>query len=99
MAIYKIKEDYDNIREALTDIVADMKSLNSIVFDGRQVNIQYHLGGDWKFLTCVYGIGAANSNFACIWCTCPKAHHMKLSIWSMDEASKGALPLAEGSDI
>ena len=70
-AIIKIKEDYDNIREALTDIVADMKSLNSIVFDGRQVNIQYHLGGDWKSLACVCGIGAANSNFGCIWCTSP----------------------------
>ena len=85
-----IKEDYDNIREAFTYIVADMKSLNSIVFDGRQVNIQYHLGGDWKFLTCVCGIGAANSNFACIWCTCSKAHCFKLSIWSMDDVSKGA---------
>ena len=43
LAIIKIKEDYDNMREALTDIVADK---NSIVFNGRQVNIQYHLGGD-----------------------------------------------------
>ena len=32
LAIIKIKEDYDNIREALTDTVADMKSLNLIVF-------------------------------------------------------------------
>ena len=31
LAIIKFKEDFDNIREALTDIVADMKSLNSIV--------------------------------------------------------------------
>ena len=46
LAIIKIKEDYDNIREASTDIVVDMKYLNSIDFNGRQVNIQYHLGGD-----------------------------------------------------
>lgn len=34
-------------------------------------DIEYFLGGDWKFLAYVCGLGAANQDYACIWCKCP----------------------------
>lgn len=35
-------------------------------------DIEYFLGGDWKFLAYVCGLGAANQDYACIWCKCPQ---------------------------
>ena len=89
LAIVKIKEDYESIRDALSDLVTEMKSMVSVDFNGRQIPIIYYLGGDWKFLACVCGIGAANSDFACIWCTCPKSKRGDLSKWSMFDMALG----------
>lgn len=33
---------------------------------GKHYNIEYFLSGDWKFLACVCGLGAANQDHACI---------------------------------
>ena len=89
LAIVKIKEDYESLRDALSDLVTEMKSMVSVDFNGRQIPIIYYLGGDWKFLACVCGIGAANSDFACIWCTCPKSKRGDLSKWSMFDVALG----------
>ena len=32
--------------------------------------IDWFRGGDWKFLACVCGLGAATANHPCIWCKC-----------------------------
>ena len=47
--------------------------------DGTFVGKRLHVGNvgmlmdSVDFNSCVCGIGAANSDFACIWCTCPKS--------------------------
>jgi len=40
--------------------------------DGRPNNIEFYLGGDLKFLAIVCGIEAANTEYACVWCRCPR---------------------------
>eukprot|EP00794_Sanderia_malayensis_P001659 gene1659-1848_t len=72
LAIMKIKENYDEICLGLEDLIHEIRGLNEINVYGGTLKVVYYLGGDWKFLACVCGIGAANSEYACIWCTCSK---------------------------
>ena len=67
LAIVKIKEDYDSIREALSDLVAEMRLMDSVDFNGRQIDTYNILSGGrlevfglylwyWcsKFRLCLY---------------------------------------------
>ncbi|CAB4030476.1 Hypothetical predicted protein [Paramuricea clavata] len=84
LAVIKTKEIYDTLAESLSNIIEEMEQTKSINVDGTTYDLEYFLGGDWKFLACVCGIGGANANYACIWCTCPKIerHNMEKS-WSI----------------
>lgn len=43
-----------------------MESLKQLSAGDYTYDIEYFLGGDWKFLACVCGLGAANQDYACI---------------------------------
>ena len=91
LAILKIKENYNEIRHGLEDLINDMRVLNEITVNGRMLRVIYYLGGDWKFLACVCGIGAANSEYACIWCICSKKERCKKEMsLSITDETKGA---------
>ena len=49
-----------------------MATLKTITYAGASFKLEFFLGGDWKFLATVCGIGPANQNIACIWCLCPR---------------------------
>ena len=88
LAIVKTKDDYKGIRESLTDIIQDAATLTSITVEGNILNLEFFLGGDWKFLATVCGIGPANQNFACIWCLCPKSlRHDTSKLWPLNDVS------------
>ena len=70
LAIIKTTENYDNLKESLADLNNEMSNLKEITVNNHKYSIEYFLGGDWKFLARVCGLGAANQNFACIWCKC-----------------------------
>ena len=91
LAILKCKEDYEGLKEALSDIKEELKNLKKINIDGIEYGIELFLGGDWKFLAVVCGIGAANQDFACIWCFCPRNKRFDTSKqWSLTDTTKGA---------
>lgn len=69
LAILKVSESYDNLAAA---IIEEAKDLEILTVDNKVYQVQYFLGGDWKFLALVCGIESASSNHACIWCKCPK---------------------------
>lgn len=60
------------LKESLSDIKTEMAQLNEIEVDNVKYEIEYFIGGDWKFLACICGLGAANQDYACIWCKCPR---------------------------
>ena len=73
LAIVKCKEDYNSMKLALSDLVKELSEYKHIRVDKNVYNIEYFLGGDWKFLAMACGLGAAaTANFACIWCKAPK---------------------------
>ena len=73
LAIIKITESHENLRESLADLIDEMSNLTDITVNGVNYTIEYFLGGDWKFLALVCDIGRANEYYACIWCKCIEA--------------------------
>ena len=96
IAILKVEENYEQLVAGLQDIISDAKDCNAIVIDGQQYNIKYYLGGDLKFLAIVCGLEAANAEYACIWCKCPKGKHDDMTMeCSLTDSSKGARTIEE----
>ena len=100
LAILKTSENYDNLKESLSDLTQEMSKLNKVTVEGKTYNIEYFLGGDWKFLACVCGLGAANQDYACIWCKCPRnQRHDIQRVWSLSNSAQGARSLEEISSF
>lgn len=64
--IIKRSETYDNLKSSLADLINEMESLKQLSVVDYTYDIGYFLGGDWNFLACVCGLGAANQDYACI---------------------------------
>ena len=89
IAIFKEAESYDAMKTCLKDIVQQVKELeNGITVRGQAFDIQFYLGGDWKFLAMVTGINSATSTHACIWCKCPSLERYdSTQRWSISDWS------------
>ena len=95
LAILKTTENYDNLKESLADLTEEMSKLNKVKVRGKSYNIKQFLGGDWKFPTCVCGLGGANQEYACIWCKCPHNQRHIKRVWSLSNSFQGATSLEE----
>ena len=66
----------------------------------KSTEIEYFLGGDWKFLTTITGIDSATANYACIWCKCPALEHHDTNYkWSIFDPDSGARTIEENKQI
>ena len=108
MAIFKEPESYTSMQACLSDIREEAESLASITIDGVTFEIEYYLGGDWKFLAMATGIDSATSMYACIWCKCPTAERANTTTaeranttkkWSITDTSKGARTIEENVQL
>jgi hypothetical protein len=68
-----------------------VESLQHINVGSECFDIEWFLGGDWKFLACVCGLGAATANHPCLWCKCSLySNYDGTKEWSLSDTSKGA---------
>ena len=96
LALIKTTETYDNIRESLADLRMEMSNLKEISVNNCTYQTEYFLGGDWKFLALVCGLGRANEDYACVWCKCPKQQRWdKSKKWSISDPTFGARTIDE----
>ena len=96
LAVIKAKESYETLAESLKDLIKEMELLTEITLDNITYPLEYFLGGDWKFLASVCGIGGANADYACIWCLCPKLKRYDISkVWSLLDPDCGARNLEQ----
>ena len=70
LAILEMSKNYDELSTSLQDTAGEINNLSQLELDGEFYQLQYFLGGDWKFLALVCGLNAANSDYSCIWCKC-----------------------------
>ncbi|CAB4040368.1 Hypothetical predicted protein, partial [Paramuricea clavata] len=69
IAVVKGKEDYDVLKESFKDILRDINEVvaeKKIDVDEGTVNLEFFLGGDYKFILLMIGLSGATSNHACI---------------------------------
>lgn len=51
IAVVKGKEEYEELKESLTNVINDVNSLiddGGITVDGKTVKLEFYLGGDYK---------------------------------------------------
>ena len=100
LAIWKDTESYETLKLALRDIITEVESLTTITASGITFDIDYCLGGDWKFLAMCTGVDSATSTYACIWCHCPAAErHLSRAEWSLTDEEHGARTIEETIQI
>ena len=100
LAVLKVPEHYDDIALGLSDLLEEMSNLKYIEVDGCRFEIEYFLGGDWKFLVMCVRIDSAISEYACVWCKCPIAERCDVKkSWSITDPSKGARTIQEISQL
>lgn len=96
IAIIKETEDYDSLAQSMADIRKDVESFKYVSVGTECFYVEWFLGGDWKFLACVCGLGAATSNHPCIWCRCELYHKYDgRKEWSLLDTTKGARSIQE----
>ena len=96
LAIIKTTESYENFEESLSDLRNEMELLKTITVNYCKYNIKHFLGGDWKFLAFVCGLGDVNQDYACIWCKCPRLQRWDTNKqWSITDLSLGPRNLAQ----
>ena len=71
IAVVKGKEDYNTLGKSFADVFKDINSLISkkkIEVGGKSLNLEFFLGGDYKFILLMMGLKGATSHYACVWC-------------------------------
>lgn len=72
IAILKVSENYEDLAAGLEDVCVEAENLEVLTVKDKVYKVQFFLGGDMKFLAVVCGVEAATSEYACVWCKCPK---------------------------
>ena len=100
IAILKDEENYDSLQRELADVRNEVEQLTSIEVEGITYDLEYYLGGDWKFLAIVMGIDSAKSDYACIWCKCSKEDRSNMDkTWSITDTTHGARTIQENIEL
>lgn len=82
VAIINGKEDYITVKTALPSFFQEVNSLiqrGAIIIDGKEVKLEFFLGGDYKFLLMIMGLNSATANHACLWCNVHKQNRWDTS--------------------
>lgn len=77
IALLNTEEKYEQLSDALKDIEEEIKSTQSLTIDGHKFQIKYFFSADMKYLAVCLGLQAANADYSCIWCKCPKEERHK----------------------
>ena len=100
LVIFKEAEKYEQLKLALEDVCKEVEEVDVITVDGVLYNVNYYLGGDWKFLALVTGIDSASSRYSCIWCKCPSDERsLTDKEWSVSDVTKGACTIEENIQL
>ena len=82
IAVVKGSESYKTLKESFQHSFEEINTLigkKTIKINDTTYDLEFFLGGDYKFLLLVMGMKSATSNYTCLWC---KIH--KDDRWRMD---------------
>jgi len=75
-------EGYQTIKVSFGSLFKEINSLidsAKLTVDGQDLNTEFYLGGDYKFILLMLGLRGATSNYACAWCKVHKADRWNIS--------------------
>ena len=82
IAIVKGSECYNTLRESFGTVFNEINELiqdkQPITINNTSYNLEFFLGGDYKFLLLMLGMKGATSIYACLWCKIAKTER-----WNM----------------
>jgi len=81
IAIVNGSESYQTLQEAFGEIFEDINNMISsgkLTVNDKEINTEFFLGGDYKFILLMLGLKGATSNYACAWCKVQKADRWKI---------------------
>jgi hypothetical protein len=82
IAVVKGKEDYDVLKHCFRDVFNDINDMlreKKLDLGEDTVNLEFFLGGDYKFILLMMGLSGATSNYACAWCKIHKDERWNMS--------------------
>jgi hypothetical protein len=82
-AVVKGSESYETLNDSFGAVfqeINDLIEVSEITIDNSKFDLEFFLGGDYKFLLIMLGMKSATSNFACVWCKVKKENR-----WLMDK--------------
>ena len=71
VAIINGPEKYKTLKTSLSSFCDDVNQLickSTLPIDGENVELEFFLGGDMKFLLMILGLSSATADYACLWC-------------------------------
>ena len=71
IAVVKGSEKYQTLKESFANAFNDINSMNATKttsIAGKNINFEFFLGGDYKFILIILGLKGATSHYACAWC-------------------------------
>ena len=82
IAVVKGKEDNDVLKHCFRDVFNDINDMlreKKLDLGEDTVNLEFFLGGDYKFILLMMGLSGATSNYACAWCKIHKDERWNMS--------------------
>jgi hypothetical protein len=82
IAVVKGKESYDVLKHCFRDVFNDINDMlreKKLDLGEDTVNLEFFLGGDYKFILLMMGLSGATSNYACAWCKIHKDERWNMS--------------------
>ena len=83
IAIVKGSESYNTLKEAFGSVFSEINDTikkGHIVANESQYNVEFFLGGDYKFLLIMMGMKGATSIYSCLWCKIAKDCRWKMDL-------------------
>lgn len=71
IVVVKGKEYYNILRQLFEDVFKDINffiSKKKIEVGGKLINLEFFLGGDYKFILFVMGLKGVILYYVCVWC-------------------------------
>ena len=71
IAIVNGPEKYETMKTSLSNFFDEVNELirqKTLSIDGEDIQLDFFLGGDMKFLLMIMGLNAATANYSCLWC-------------------------------
>ena len=100
IALLNTTEEYDNLVEALDDIVTEIYNLKSLTVNSVLYDLEFFFAADMKFAAIIMGIEFASSTYSCIWCKCPATErHDITKIWSATNTDEGGRTIQEIQEL